>query len=55
MEVLYNLSQNAQRIAEEKLKDEMDLSDAPEEYRGKNKIYMNKTFCLIFSLYHQIH
>ena len=35
LEVLYNLSQQAQRLAEDKLKEEMDLSDAPEDFRGK--------------------
>ncbi|CAF4084243.1 unnamed protein product [Rotaria magnacalcarata] len=35
LEVLYNLSQIAERIAEEKSKEEMDLSDAPDEFRGK--------------------
>jgi hypothetical protein len=35
LEILYNLSQQAHQIAEEKLKEEMDLSDAPDEFRGK--------------------
>lgn len=34
LEVLYNLSQQAQRIADEKSQEEMDLSDAPDEFRG---------------------
>ena len=34
LDVLYNLSQQAQRIADEKSQEEMDLSDAPDEYRG---------------------
>ncbi|CAF3348349.1 unnamed protein product [Rotaria sp. Silwood1] len=33
LEILYNLSQHAQRIAEEKSKEEMDLSDAPDDFR----------------------
>jgi hypothetical protein len=33
-EVLLNLSQQAQRIADEKSQEEMDLSDAPDEFRG---------------------
>lgn len=36
--MLYNLSQVVQRIAEEKSKEEMDLSDAPDEFRGKFNI-----------------
>ncbi len=40
LEILYNLSQHAQHIAEEKLKEEMDLSDAPDEFRGKRKDFL---------------
>ena len=34
LEILYNLSQRVQKIVEEKSKDEIDLSDAPDEFRG---------------------
>jgi hypothetical protein len=52
LEVLYNLSQHAQRIAEEKLKEEMDLSDAPDEFRGKIESITNTFFLISF---YQIH
>lgn len=35
LEILRNLSQVAQRIADEKNQEEMDFSDAPDEFRGK--------------------
>ena len=34
LEVLYNLSQIVQNIADSKNQEEMDLSDAPDEFRG---------------------
>ena len=37
LETLYTLSQQAQRIAEEKSREEMDLSDAPDEFRGRHR------------------
>ena len=50
LEVLSNLSQQAQRIAEDKLKEEMDLSDAPDEYRGRISIFLN---CVLkISIFH---
>lgn len=34
VEVLFNLSQQVEKLAEEKNQEEMDLSDAPDEFRG---------------------
>jgi hypothetical protein len=38
LEILYNLSQQAQRLAEQKSQEEMDLSDAPDEFRGRHTV-----------------
>lgn len=53
LEVLYNLSQQAQIIAEDKLKEEMDLSDAPEDFRGKIplKFLTRKSFSRCYQIH----
>ena len=38
LETLYTLSQQAQRISEDKSREEMDLSDAPDEFRGRHRL-----------------
>ena len=48
IEVLYNLSQQVQRLADEKNREEMDLSDAPDEFRGRENSFSFRFHLEIF-------
>lgn len=54
IEVLYNLSQQVQRLADEKNREEMDLSDAPDEFRGRKNIVSFSVFLWKISRVFQI-